>query len=91
MKPYEWNKDKDEYLKASRGIGFNDIVEAISAGYLVDTVAHHNRKKYPGQKIYIIVINKYCWAVPFIESGEKIFLKTIYPSRLATKKYLKGE
>ena len=89
MKPYDWNLDKNAFLQTLRGVSFDDIVKAISEEGLIDTIPHHNQKKYPGQKIYIVVINAYCWAVPFVETEEKIFLKTIYPSRKAAKKYLK--
>lgn len=91
MKPYDWNPDKDAILQTLRGLGFDDIVKSINAGGLIDTVPHQNPAKYPGQKIYIVKINEYCWTVPFVETEEKIFLKTIYPSRLATKKYLRKE
>lgn len=89
MKPYEWNPDKNAILQASRGLGFDDVVEALNNNRLLDTIINPDQKKYPGQKIHIVVINNYCWAVPFVESAEKIFLKTIYPSRKTTKKYLK--
>jgi hypothetical protein len=36
-------------------------------------------------------INDYVYYVPFIEDNEKIFLKTIIPSRKYTKKYLGGK
>jgi len=49
---------------------------------------HKNQVRYPGQKIYIVEINNYAYLVPFIETEREIFLKTIIPSRKATKKYL---
>ncbi|MCK5123534.1 MAG: toxin, partial [Candidatus Pacebacteria bacterium] len=53
-----------------------------------DIVEHKNQKKYPDQKIFVISINNYAYLVPFIEEENKIFLKTIIPSRRATKKYI---
>jgi len=92
MKPFEWNPDKNIILQASRGLGFNDVVEALDNNRLLITINHPNQKKYPGQKIYIVNINHYCYIIPFVESEEKIFLKTIIPSRKDTKKYLtKGD
>jgi len=48
----------------------------------------HENAKYVGQKIFVININNYAYLVPFVEDEEKVFLKTIIPSRKATKKYL---
>jgi hypothetical protein len=50
-----------------------------------------NQKKYPGQQIIIIEINEYVYLVPFVESSEGKFLKTIIPSRKATRDYLGGK
>lgn len=87
MKYYAWDEEKNKKLKAERSIGFEDIVAAIHQEPL-DIITHHNPKKYPGQKIYIVRIEDYAYLVPFVEDEEKIFLKTIYPSRKMTKKYL---
>jgi len=88
MKPFEWNQDKNAILQASRGLGFDDVIEALDNNRLLATINHPNQKKYPGQKVYIVNINYYCYIIPFVESTEKIFLKTIIPSRKDTKKYL---
>ena len=88
MKYFGWDKDKNEHLKSERGVSFEDAVEAISQGNVLDTFDHPNQKKYPGQKVYIVEIQGYAYFVPFVEDEEKKFLKTIYPSREATKKYL---
>lgn len=52
---------------------------------------HPNQEKYKGQKIFIINIDQYAYLVPFVENEQEIFLKTIIPSRKATKKYLRGQ
>jgi hypothetical protein len=57
----------------------------------LDIVQHPNQEKYKGQKIFIINIDNYAYLVPFVESEQEIFLKTIIPSRKATKKYLPGQ
>ncbi|OGE98610.1 hypothetical protein A2814_01435 [Candidatus Nomurabacteria bacterium RIFCSPHIGHO2_01_FULL_38_19] len=69
-------------------VDFNDVMVAINRGNILDIVHHPQRKKYPNQRIFIIQINQYAYLVPFIEDEEKIFLKTIYPSRKATKDYI---
>ena len=62
----------------------------MHAGDIPDTVDHPNQKRYPNQQIYIVTIEDYVYLVPFVETDEEVFLKTIIPSRKATKRY-KGE
>ncbi len=85
----EWNIEKNNILKKTRNISFEDIEFAIANGGLVDVIYHHNQKKYPDQKIFIVRLNSYIYYVPFVENKEKIFLKTIIPSRKYNKKYEK--
>ena len=85
---YEWDKDKNESLKLERGVSFEDVLIIINENELIDTIDHPNKKKYPNQRIFIVEIYHYIYLVPFVEEGEKIFMKTIIPSRKATKKYL---
>lgn len=94
MIQFRWNEEKNEQLKRDRGIGFEQVVYAIESGNLLDVVDHHNPEQYPNQWIYIININHYVHLVPFVKEGKDIrFLKTIIPSRKATRAYLrkKGE
>ncbi len=91
MKLFEWNPEKDKLLKAQRVVGFKDIEKAIIENKLVAVVLHPNQQKYPGQKIFIVNINNYAYSVPYIEENNYYFLKTIYPNRKATKKYLGKE
>ena len=88
MKIYEWDKEKNERLKVERGVSFEDVLIIIHENELLGTVNHPNKKKYPNQKMFIVEINHYVYLVPFVEDEEKVFLKTIIPSRKATKKYL---
>jgi uncharacterized DUF497 family protein len=90
MKPFEWNKTKNEWLQKERGISFEEIVIALNEGKVVDTYEHFNQEKYPGQKVFVLEIEKYAYVVPFVEDNDKFFLKTIFRSRKATQKYLKG-
>lgn len=91
MKPFEWNKTKNEWLQKERGISFEEIVIALNKGKVVDTYKHSNQEKYPRQKVFVLEIEKYAYVVPFVEDNDKIFLKTIFRSRKATQKYLKGD
>jgi uncharacterized DUF497 family protein len=88
MRYFDWNEDKDKRLKEQRGITFEEIVFHILHGGLLDVLEHPNERQYPGQKIFVVNVEGYVWLVPFVETGETIFLKTIIPSRKMTKKYL---
>ena len=88
MKYFEWSEKKNEWLKAERGIGFEEAIIALTEGKLLEILFHTNQKKYHSQNIYVVEIDKYAYLVPFVEDEEKVFLKTIFPSRKATKKYI---
>ena len=91
MKLISWSAEKNALLKAERGVSFEDVVFHIMAGDVLDTVDHPNQKRYPGQQIHVIAIEEYVYLVPFVESEDEVFLKTITPSRKATKSYLGKE
>jgi uncharacterized DUF497 family protein len=87
---YDWSRAKNEWLKAERGVCFEDILTAFDEGNILETIEHPNRAKYPHQKQLIVNIRGYIYLVPYVENDEKIFFKTIIPSRKATKERLKG-
>ena len=91
MKPTNWNADKNLQLKAERGISFEEVLVAMSQGGLLDVIEYPNKDKYPNQRIFIVRIRGYAFLVPFVETDEELFLKTIIPSRSATKSYLPEE
>lgn len=91
MKYYDWSESKNQKLKETRNISFEDIILAVSKGKLLDVVRNPNVEKYPNQKMLIVELFDYAYIVPFIEDDGKYFLKTIYPSHDATSKYLKKE
>lgn len=86
-----FNEEKNQLLKATRGINFEDVQDAIEHNNLLADITHPN-KKYPSQRLYIVEIAGYAYAIPYVINKEKeeIFLKTIYPSRVLTQIYLKG-
>lgn len=88
MKYFDWNRDKNEQLKIEREISFEEVVLAISESKVLDILEHHNKQKYSKQKIFVVEMDQYVYLIPFVEDKEKIFLKTIIPSRKATKIYL---
>ncbi len=92
MKKFKWNTEKNELLAKQRGITFEEIVQRIESGTKVIETDHPNKKRYPNQKILIVDIDGYAYLVPFVIDGEdSLFLKTIIPSRKATKKYLRWQ
>ena len=86
-KIYNWNAEKNQLLLRERGISFERIVFEISTGNELDVLQHPNQEKYPGQRISMVQVDDYVYAVPFIETETEIFLKTIIPSRKATRQY----
>lgn len=88
---FEFDSEKNATLKKERGISFEEIILLIDEGHLLDVVEHPNRVRYPHQQIYVIDVEGYIYLVPFVRDEDKIFLKTIYPSRKATKEYLAGK
>lgn len=88
MKPFRWNAEKSEALRAERGISFESIIVAIESGGLLDILVHPNRAKYPGQRVLVVACDNYAYLVPFVEENGHFFLKTVIPSRKATRDYL---
>jgi len=91
MKYFDWNEEKNKLLKKNRNISFEEVVLAIDNGQLLDVVEHHDKSKYPDQRLLIVEIQNYAFIVPFLETESTYFLKTIYPSRKATQLYINME
>lgn len=89
MKQFTWNEEKNQKLQAERNISFEEIVAAIALGEILDIVEHPNQEKYQGQRIFIVRFEDYAWLVPFVESERELFLKSVIPSRKATRDYLR--
>ena len=88
LKLFRWSADKNRQLEMERGITFDRVVTAIGNGKTLDVIEHPNKAKYPSQRIFIIALDEYVYLVPFVESEQEIFLKTIIPSRKMKKQYL---
>ncbi len=86
MKSYDWNREKNEILRNDRGISFEEIVFHIEIGDELDVYPHPNQERYPNQLISVVAVNNYAYLVPYVESEEGVFLKTIIPSRRAIKR-----
>ena len=90
MKPFNWNSKKNQQLIEDRQISFEDILFNIQKGRLLDDIEHPNQVKYPSQRIFVVEVDEYAYLVPYVENDDEIFLKTVIPSRKATKQYLGG-
>jgi hypothetical protein len=91
VKYFAWEDAKNAKLKAGRGIGFEDVIFHIERGDLLDILEHPNPDRYAGQRIFVVRREDYVYLVPFVEDEQTVFLKTIIPSRKATKQYLGEE
>lgn len=93
MKPrISYDEGKNLILQQTRGMGFEDVIRAVEQKHILADLKHHNQSKYPHQRILVINIKNYAYAVPYVidTKNQAIFLKTIYPSRTLTKKYLRS-
>jgi uncharacterized DUF497 family protein len=90
-KTFNWSSEKNQLLIQERGISFERIVFEISGGNELAVVEHPNQQKYPGQRISMVQVDGYVVAVPFVETDTEIFLKTIIPSRKATRQFRSNE
>ena len=88
MKLFDWDPKKNQQLIEERGVSFEEVIFHLQSDGLLDDIAHPNQAEYSHQRIFIVAIESYAYLVPYVESDEHIFLKTIIPSRKATKQYL---
>jgi hypothetical protein len=91
VKYFSWGPEKNELLRNERGIGFEEIVFHIERGDLLNVLEHSNPDRYPGQSILVARVDDYAYLVPFSESEDEVLLRTIIPSRKATRDYLGEE
>lgn len=85
---FDWNTEKNLQLIVQRWLSFERVVSAIEQGGVVDVLEHPNQEQYPGQLIYVVEIDDYLHLVPFVTRADgSRFLKTVIPSRKATRDY----
>lgn len=85
---FRWNHEKNETLKAQRNMSFEEIVLAIEADGLLDELRHPNPEKYPNQSVFVVALDDYVYLGPYVDEPGYFFLKTVIPSRKATRDYL---
>ena len=85
-----FNEEKNQLLKATRGVSFDEAVWHIKNGNLLDDKEHHSKSR-SNQRLYVVRVEKYVYVVPYVIDPQKneVFLKTIYPSRRLTRLYIK--
>jgi len=88
MSEFDWDEEKNLFLERARGIGFEDVVFHIQKGDVLDVIRHPNKDRYPNQNIMILNVEGYVYLVPYVKEKGIRFLKTIIPSRKATREYL---
>jgi uncharacterized DUF497 family protein len=88
MKTFDWNAEKNQQLIEERGVSFEDVIFLLQGDWLLDDLEHPNKTKYPGQRMFVVNIDGYVYLVPYVENEDVIFLKTVIPSRKATRQYL---
>ena len=86
---YEWDPQKNEWLKAERNMSFEKILFHLARGDVWKIADHPDQENYPGQRIYFVIVEEYVYLVPHVVEEDYIFLKTIIPSRRATRAYTK--
>ncbi len=86
---FDWNPDKNEWLKIERDISFEKIIFHLLRGDVWKLADHPDQQRYPQQKIYFVIVDNYIYMVPHVINRNYIFLKTIIPSRKATKMFQK--
>ena len=89
MNIFRWDNEKNELMRTTIGVCFEQVVLLMEKGKILDTIENPNQEKYPGQKIAVLMIDTYVYLVPYVENNEEIFLKTITPSRKAANKYVR--
>lgn len=88
MKYFSWSAEKNQLLIEERGISFEEVIFHIERGDVLDLLEHHDQERYPGQRVFVVNVEGYAYLVPFVEYESEVFLKTIIPSRKATRDYL---
>jgi hypothetical protein len=88
---YAFDPQKNAWLIRERGISFEQIIALIESSKLLQVLQHPNAERYPNQLIYEVDVDGYVHVVPVVMEGRILFLKTVYPSRKATRKSRKGE
>ncbi len=90
MKFFDWGNEKNAQLESERNVTFEETQFWIMRDGLLDILEHPNKKRYPSQRVFLVNMDDYAYIIPFAENGDRVFLKTIIPSRIDDKDVLEG-
>ena len=88
MKRVTWNSEKAALIRADKArgnVGFEECAIAIEQN---DILAQLPNPNFSNQQVLVLKIYNYAYAVPFVETEDEIFLKTVFPSRKYAAQYL---
>lgn len=78
---FDFNDNKNKLLYNERGVTFQNVIDSIYERGVLADFPHPNTEQYPNQQILVVEIDGYTYCVPYVEDGNVIYLKTIFPSR----------
>jgi len=88
---FDWNPEKNEWLKKKREISFEEIALLLGDGHIWKDAPHPNPENYPNQRVFLVPVDDYIYFVPYVADGNTYFLKTAFPHRKATRDYFKAK
>ena len=71
------DENKNKKLLKERGVNFETVIDKTAKGEIALDFKHPNSDKYPNQRIMVVVINDYTYCVPYAQTKNEIFLKTV--------------
>ena len=89
MARIQWDPDKNAHLQRERGVSFEEVLVALDTDQVLADIPYPNPQRYPNQRLLIVNINDYAYEVPYVPTADGYFLRTIFPSRKATRRYLR--
>ncbi len=85
---FEFSDEKNQKLKHIRDISFETVIVYVLEDKILDIIEHPKREN---QYMYVLRYNEKVYVCPFVVEPEKIFLKTIFPSRKIAREYGEGK
>jgi hypothetical protein len=85
---FEFSDEKNEKIKRTRNISFETVIVYVLENKILDIIEHPKREN---QYMYVLRYDEKVYACPFVVEPDKIFLKTIFPSRKIAREYGEGE
>jgi uncharacterized DUF497 family protein len=87
MRLIQWDEEKNAWLRRHRSVSFEAVAEEIRNGRILIDEPHPKLERYPNQRILVVRIDGYVHVVPYVSDETRLFLKTIYRSRVYQKRF----